>query len=138
MDNTFKDRFSLEKMASDLWEAERFADFLEEQGLLSAPASLKPAVLERSRQTDIRVIAGTNRLSKNMELMRYSLKVGLAMACSIALLLTVPDFQGSSLLSQPYSDSPVHVEVCQKLQQLTGKIRLFSKFLSNPEVFFHD
>lgn len=78
-------------MAGDPREAERFADLLEKQGLLTAPANLKSAVLERSRQADIRVIAGSNHLSKKAELFRYSLKVGLTMACSIALLLVTPD-----------------------------------------------
>ncbi len=138
MDNMLRDRFSLEEMAADPEEAERFADFLEEQGLLTAPANLKSAVLDRSRQADILIIAGSNRLSKRAELIRYSMKIGLAMACSIAFLLAAPDFQNSVPHLQSSDDTPIHVEVSQKLQQLTGKIRLFSKSLLNPEVFFHD
>ena len=41
MDNTSFDTFSLEEIASDLSEAQRFGDLLEQQGLLKAPANLK-------------------------------------------------------------------------------------------------
>ena len=55
MDNTSFDTFSLEEIASDLSEAQRFGDLLEQQGLLKAPANLKASVLERSRQADVRL-----------------------------------------------------------------------------------
>ena len=83
MDNTSFDTFSLEEIASDLSEAQRFGDLLEQQGLLKAPANLKASVLERSRQADVRLIAGTNHFSKKTRLLCYSLKGGLAAACSI-------------------------------------------------------
>ena len=89
MDNTSFDTFSLEEIASDLSEAQRFGDLLEQQGLLKAPANLKASVLERSRQADVRLIANGNRLSKRTELIRYSLKVSLAAACSIAVIVTM-------------------------------------------------
>lgn len=130
MDNISFDDFSLEDMASDPHEAERFADLLEQQGLLAAPANLKASILDRSRQADVRLIAGSNHLSKRTELIRYSLKVSLAAACSIALIAAVPP--------DTRTKAPFHVEAYEKMQELTGKFVHFSRSLLNLEVFFYD
>ena len=92
MDNIFNREFSLESMASDPAEAERFADYLEAQGLMDAPANIKSSILERSRHMDVQIIAGTNHLSKKAELFFYGLKVGFAVACSIAAIGAAPRF----------------------------------------------
>ncbi len=133
MDNHSFDTFSLEEMALDLSEAERFADRLEQQGLLNAPRNLKASILERSRQADIQLIAGSNHLSKKMELIRYSLKVSLAAACSIAMIVTVPLNTNSRGQTPPF-----HVEAYEKMQELTGKFVDFSRSLLNLEVYFDD
>ena len=131
MDNTSFDTFSLEEIASDLSEAQRFGDLLEQQGLLKAPTNLKASVLERSRQADVRLIANGNRLSKRTELIRYSLKVSLAAACSIAVIVTVPSRDRDHV-------PPLHMEAYEKMQILTGKFVRFSRSLLNLEVFFDD
>lgn len=131
MDNISFDTFSLEEIASDLSEAERFADLLEQQGLFAAPSNLKSSVLERSRQMDIQMIAGSNRFSRKTELIRYSLKVSLAAACSIAIIATVPSSNRDHV-------PPLHMEAYEKMQILTGKFVRFSRSLLNMEVFFDD
>lgn len=133
MDDHSFDTFSLEEMALDLSEAERFADCLEQQGLLNAPRNLKASILERSRQADIQLIAGSNHLSKKTELIRYSLKVSLAAACSIAMIVTVP-LNTNNRGQTP----PLHVEAYEKMQELTGKFVDFSRSLLNLEVYFDD
>ena len=54
----------LERASSSSFYAERLADLVESQGLISAPANLKSSVLARTRQLDIKLVAGSNRLSK--------------------------------------------------------------------------
>ena len=131
MDNTFFETFSLEAMAQDEAEAEAFADRLEELGLYMAPFNLKSSILNGSRQADVRLIANGNRLSKRTELIRYSLKVSLAAACSIAVIVTVPSRDRDHV-------PPLHMEAYEKVQILTGKFVRFSRSLLNLEVFFDD
>lgn len=138
MDNASFEIFSLETMAKDQAKAEEFADYLEERGLLSAPANLKSSILERSRQPDIQIIAGSNRLSKKM-LLHYSLKVGLAAACSIGFIIAMPRLNDRySFFPQTLSRVPVYVGAYEKIQEWNGKINEFSKSFFHMEVPLYD
>jgi len=130
MDNISFETFSLEALACDDSQAEQFADCLEKRGLHTAPANLKSSILERSRQVDIKFAAGANHLSKKAELLCYGLKVGLAAACSIAVIAVMPDFHSRH--------TPIYVEAYEKIQEWNGKINEFSKSLFYWEVPFHD
>lgn len=139
MDNRFFEKFSLEAMADDPAKAEEFADYLERRGLLAAPGNLKSSILERSRQADIRIIAGSNQLSKKTQLFRYSLKVSLAAACSIGVIITMPGpHERHSAASQTYRRVPIYVEAYEKIQEWNGKINQFSKSLFDLEVSLYD
>lgn len=138
MDNIFNREFSLEAMASDPAEAERFADYLEAQGLMDAPANMKSSILERSRHMDVQIIAGTNQLSKKAELFFYGLKVGFAVACSIAAIGAAPRFYAKQSVLKPQDHAPAHMELYEKLQEWNGIIDEFSKSLINLEVSFYD
>lgn len=139
MDNTSYEKFPLETMAKDQAKAEEFADYLEERGLLSAPANLKSSILERSRQPDVRLIAGSNRLSKKTQLIRYSLKVSLAAACSIGFIIAMPRLHSRYSVSPQASPKvPVYVEAYEKIQEWNGKINEFSKSLLHMEVPLYD
>lgn len=138
MDNMFNTEFSLEAMASDLSAAERFGDHLEQQGLTSAPANLKSSILARSRHMDVRILAGTGRLSKKAELFLYGLKVGFAVACSIAAVGAVPRLYAGHSVHGPQENPPVYMEFYEKIQEWNGIINDFSKSLMNLEVSFYD
>lgn len=139
MDNISFGNFSLETMAADQVKAEEFADYLEERGLLSAPANLKSSILEKSRQPDIRIIAGSNQLSKKTLLLRYSLKVSLAAACSIGVIAAMPRLHDRYQISpQASSRVPVYVEAYEKIQEWNGKINEFSKSFLHMEVPLYD
>lgn len=137
MDN-MKKEFSLESMASDPAEAERFADYLERQGLMDAPANMKSSILERSRHIDVQIIAGTNQLSKKAELFFYGLKVGFAVACSIAAIGAAPHFYAKHSVLKVQDHAPAHMELYEKLQEWNGIIGEFSQSLMNLEVSFYD
>ncbi len=139
MDNASFEIFSLETMAKDQAKAEEFADYLEERGLLSAPANLKSSILEKSRQPDVQIIAGSNHLSKKIQLLRYSLKVGLAAACSIGFIIAMPRLKGRyALFPQTLSTVPVYVGAYEKIQEWNGKINEFSKSFFHMEVPLYD
>ena len=62
----------------------------EAEGLIKAPAHMKQEILERSRRVDYQLAITTKRLSKQMQLFFYSLKVGAAVAAALFLLFMVP------------------------------------------------
>lgn len=139
MDNASFPIASLEAMARDLKKAEAFADSLEERGRLKAPANLKASILERSRQPDVQIIAGSNHLSKKMQLLRYSLKISFAAACSIGVIIAMPRLHDRySISSQALPKAGAYVQAHEKIQEWNGKISQFSKSFFQPEVFSHD
>lgn len=62
---------------------EQFADYIENQELITAPAHLKSSIMERSRDLDVQIVAGSNHLSKRLQLFYFSLKVGAAVLCAL-------------------------------------------------------
>lgn len=71
---------------------ETLADYVEAHELLTAPAGLKASILEQSRRPDVQFIAGTNQVSKKLQLFFFGLKVSAAVLCSLALLAIAPGF----------------------------------------------
>ncbi len=89
----FKDNLTQEEcahLASCPFCRERFADYIETQELITAPRHLKSDILERSRNLDVQLIAGTNHLSKRLQLFYFSLKVGAAVLCALTMLTILP------------------------------------------------
>lgn len=62
----------------------------EAEGLIKAPAHMKQEILERSRRMDYQMAVTTRKVSKQMQLFFYSLKVGAAVVTALFLLLMVP------------------------------------------------
>ena len=69
---------------------EQFADYIENQELITAPAHLKSSIMERSRDLDVQIVAGSNHLSKRLQLFYFSLKVGAAVLCALTMLTILP------------------------------------------------
>ncbi|MFQ9664347.1 MAG: hypothetical protein ACLRXA_20720 [Clostridium sp.] len=69
---------------------EQFADYIENQELITAPAHLKSSIMERSRDLDVLIVAGSNHLSKRLQLFYFSLKVGAAVLCALTMLTILP------------------------------------------------
>lgn len=66
----------------------------EKQELLAAPARMKSEILSQINRPDVQIIAKSNRLSKKLELFYFSLRVGTAVLCSLALLSFAPALSG--------------------------------------------
>ncbi len=132
------DRQLIEKAAKSTAYAQQLADLTEQKGLLKAPANLKSSILEQSRHMDVQMIAKSNLLSRKLELFWYGLKVGAAVVCSVAFIVTVPT---SSSSSSGYR-IPTHRETSQKVrqvkEQLEQTMRQFSIQLWNVEVSTDD
>ena len=63
---------------------------VEAEGLIKAPAHMKQEILERSRRMDYQMAVTTRKVSKQMQLFFYSLKVGAAVVTALFLLFMVP------------------------------------------------
>lgn len=63
---------------------------VEKEGLIKAPAHMKQEILERSKRLDYQLAVTTRKVSKQMQLFFYSLKVGAAVVTALFLLFMVP------------------------------------------------
>mgnify|MGYP006865384928 CR=1 FL=1 len=63
---------------------------VEAEGLIKAPAHMKQEILERSERIDYQLAVTTRKVSRQMQLFFYSLKVGAAVATALFLLFMVP------------------------------------------------
>lgn len=122
----------LEKAASSDFYAERLADLVESRGLMEAPANLKSSVLARSKQPDVRLFSGSGRLNKRLTLWYYELKVSLAAACCVGLIISAPGVR------EKYPESPVHTEAFDIIRELNEKMDNFSRRLWEMEVEPYD
>ena len=89
----FKDNLTQEEFAhltSCPFCRERFADYIETQELITAPKHLKSDILERSRNLDVQIIAGSNHLSKRLQLFYFSRKPSAVRRIRLQLLQKLP------------------------------------------------
>lgn len=142
----------LSRAAEQEFYAERLADMVERQGLMTAPINLKASILERSRQLDVQVIAKTNLASKKLELFYYGLKLGTAVAVSVCFIMITPRLaerqyggpkESRSSYSQDYGRPdgnriPIHERFSSRLKNINGMAQEFFNESLNMEVFLHD
>lgn len=118
----------LEHLAGCDYCIEQFADEVEQQALLHAPRDFKADVLKKSGQIDIRLTAKSHQLSKQLQLFYYSLKVGMAVLGSLALLSVLPRLPQN--FAQPPGLFPVSEwETGQKTEKSFGKFLLPSSLI---------
>lgn len=121
---------------------EQFADFIEKQELITAPAHLKSFILERSRDLDIQLVAGTNHLSKRLQLFYFSLKVGAAVLGSLSMLVFLPGVsheitaRREAAARQSRSQSERQWNYYDTVNHLTEQLEKLSNI--NMEVFKND
>lgn len=117
----------------------QFADHIEERELMTAPKNMQAAILQKSRQLDVQVIAGSNQISKKLQLFYYSLKVSFAAAFAMGLLIWNPYLANPPKppLSLEFQIPPA-VRIRDKTQDLTDIIQNFSNQLFKTEDSSHD
>lgn len=132
----------LNHLASCQFCQESMAEYIEQYELLSAPANLKASILEQSKKTEVQIIAGTNRFSKQLRLVLYGLKVGTAVLCSLMLLAAASSYSTQAskqiltgdLLME--SSSAPRCNYYKKATYFTEKLNMIS--YKNLEVIDHD
>lgn len=76
-----------EESYHDTWELIRQ---VEAERLIRAPGHMKEEILKRSERIDYRLAVQTRRLSKNAEILLYSMKVSAAVAAALLMIFAVP------------------------------------------------
>lgn len=117
------------------------AGYVEQQELLKAPPRLKSSIMERSRALDVQIVAGSNHLSAKLQMFYYSLKVAAAVACSLALLLAVPELTPkiTQAAVQPPRSGAAESEHWVYYETVNNFTEQLNKLMNyNTEVFQHD
>lgn len=89
-------REELAHLSSCQFCREQIALQAEKQELLTAPARMKSEILSKLNRPEVQIIAKSNRISKKLELFYFSLRVGTAVLCSLALLSFAPALPGAT------------------------------------------
>lgn len=151
----------LEHIGACTFCAERFGTWMEEGGvreigidddfqkemqpeksfLAEPPRYLKEEILERTHQMDVQAAVKLKETSKQVQLMIYSLKVGLAVAASIFLLtitsdiqrmnLEIPESQRTQELQERQEAAVKRQESRAKEENFTGRLRRGSREITN-------
>lgn len=108
--------------------AEQFGSWME-QDLMEPPAYLKDEIIRRTQQLDVQTVVKVKKTSKQVQLMGYSLKVGLAVVASIFLLtISTKIPKMSAEIPQRQSDE---IENIQKQESITDKLNRGSSFVTD-------
>lgn len=108
--------------------AERFGNWMDET-LVEPPAYLKDEISRRTRQLDVQTVVKVKQTSKQMQLLMYSLRVGLAVAASI-FLLTVTTDVGKMKVEMPQNKQDI-TENRQERESITDKLNRGSSFVTD-------
>lgn len=77
----------LERILDSEPDMENFIRQIEENSMVNAPHYLKDSIIGRSRQLDVQAAVKTRQLSKRLQLLCYSLRVGAAVAGALLFLV---------------------------------------------------
>lgn len=104
--------------------AEQFGNWMEEGMLEEPPGYLKEEVMGRAHQIDVQAAVKLKETSRQVQLLVYSLKVGLAVAASIFLLAVTANVQNMEL-GQPPSQQAEQAQDRQE-EGVVSKLRRHS------------
>lgn len=107
--------------------------------LSEPPAYLKEEILRRSRQMDVQAAVHIRETSQKVQLLMYSLKVGLAVMASIFLLMVTSNVRNMDFditeIQQEQRENTENVSkepgITNTLKQKSGEISSFLNSLSN-------
>lgn len=106
--------------------AEKFGNWMEES-LMEPPSYLKEEITRRTRQLDVQTAVKVKQTSKQVQLMMYSLKVGLAVVASIFLLTVTSGIQNMNV--EMPQKKPDTTETRQERESITDKLNRGSSFV---------
>ena len=105
----------LDHMSNCDYCASAFANVAEEMTLMTAPKNLKSSILHQAGELPVQLQAKQYILSKRMQLMLYSMKIGVAVACAILMIFTV------NMNAIPKNSSTVNKKEITNITTLTDK-----------------
>lgn len=121
---------------------EELAEHVVQHELIKAPKNMKASILERSKRPDIQFIAGTNQISKRLQLFYFSLKVGAAILCVLTMLIAAPDFTNQIKMRESKAEAATGLrndnqfDYYEKVKDFTAQLNKLSN--RNREVINHD
>ncbi len=124
------------------WMEEGFYPNLEEEPILiEPPRYLKEEILNRAYQMDVKAAVKLKETSRKVQLLMYSLKVGLAVAASLFLLVITTDIQNANMnlsesqrieqMQERQREAKKRRESREREEDIAGTLRRGSKKISN-------
>ena len=129
--------------------ADRFAASLSED-LITAPKDMKSNILKASIRSEISLVVHAKRMSKQMQLFLYSLKVGTATVLALLLLVLTMNYSGLSNSADEVRPQnhritfldqiniPLTTVLRKSMDDISTSISDFSNRIINMEVINHD
>lgn len=124
----------LEHISSCEYCAAAFAEVAEKMTLMKAPANLKSSIMHQAGALPVQLQTRKYALSKNMQLMLYSMKIGAAVLCSIIMLFTVD----ANMLHVPETTLPGRTWLSDTADKVTQSIHTFTDQFIHGEVIKND
>ncbi len=125
-----KEEFHISKEMSDA-ELMQFIQSVEENDMIVAPSYLKESILQKSKSPIVQLTVETRKVSKNVQLFFYGLKVSAAAAAAITLLVF-------STFQKDYAIPEFDRQISNKEWDVTGKIFRGTTELTNKIGSFTD
>ncbi len=124
--------------------ADHFASLMSDE-VLTAPRDLKANLMKAVNRPDIRLAKKTKDTSKSLQLIWYSLKVGMATVCALALLIITMNLSHIVNTSQtpptvtfvgikePSKEEPITATIKNNMDQISNSILNFSNKIIKTE-----
>lgn len=125
----------LEHMSSCDYCAAVFAEIAEEKALMRAPTNLKSSILKQAGELPVQLQAKQFVLSKRLQLMLYSLKIGVAAASAILMIFMANTDTMLFHRTATYAD---FTKITKVTDRFTESVNTFTDQFMNGEVFNND
>lgn len=119
----------LQSITDSDFKLELFADRIEADFMVPAPRDFRESVMKAALRPEVQIEKKTRELSRKVQLLLYSLKVGTAVAGALFLLSIAPDFSHEvppSVFSQEAMPRDSSWKLKRANDRLSGYIRQFS------------
>ncbi|MBP1753931.1 MAG: hypothetical protein H6Q59_329 [Firmicutes bacterium] len=139
-----KEKF-LEHICSCNHCSDQLAAFMAED-LIPAPRDMKENIMKATRRPEIQIAIKSREVSKRIQLLLYSLKVGTAAVAAIALLLLSMNFQNTISDNESFTkiniakedNVPLTDTIRDNMNSISKNILDFSNNIINMEVTEND
>lgn len=121
----------LEAITKRDFDLELLADQIEAGCMVPAPRDLKASILKEAARPEVQLEIKTRELSRRVQLLLYSLKVGTAVAGALFLLSVAPKLGAMDPALMDYRRESLIQEPNRKIREHSEKISGFFQQFSN-------